>query len=94
MEAQKLKADLEKAQKLNKDRETELAAKDIQIKNLEAELKRKIRDLDLQKQKVTELTEIMNRQVRDKSRPAEHRQGMTNMCHLERYLLSFRRYIC
>lgn len=46
------------------------------IRNLEAELKRKLKEIDGQKQRLTELTEIMDRQVRDKSRPAEHRQGI------------------
>lgn len=76
MEMQKLKADLEKAQKSNRDQEAELLAKENQIHNLEAELKRKQKEIDTQKQRITELTEIMDRQVRDKSRPNEHRQGI------------------
>ena len=64
-----------RVQKLNKEQEAELASKNECIIQLEAELKKKKKELDLQKQRVTELTEIMDRQVRDKSRPAEHRQG-------------------
>lgn len=64
-----------RAQKLNKEQEAELASKNECIIQLEAELKKKKKELDVQKQRVTELTEIMDRQVRDKSRPAEHRQG-------------------
>ena len=45
------------------------------------ELKKKQKEIDIQKQRVTELTEIMDRQVRDKSRPVEHRQGMMALYH-------------
>lgn len=63
-------------QKLNKEHEREIKDKDDRIRKLESELEKKQKEIDQLKQKVTELTEIMDRQVRDKSRPAEHRQGM------------------
>ena len=67
-EIQKLKSDLEKVNVV-------LNSKMEWIRSLESELKRKQKEVDTQKQKVMELTEIMNRQVRDKGRPNEHRQG-------------------
>lgn len=63
-------------QKLNKEHEREIKEKDDQIHKLESELGKKQKEIEQLKQKVTELTEIMDRQVRDKSRPAEHRQGI------------------
>ncbi|XP_019850412.1 PREDICTED: cGMP-dependent protein kinase 1 [Amphimedon queenslandica] len=77
MELQKFKSDLERVTKINKEQQNEIAAKNEQISTLEGELKKKQKELEIQKQRVTELTEIMDRQVRDKSRPVEHRQGIS-----------------
>lgn len=50
-----------------------------QIHSLKLEVKQKQKEIDSQKQHLTELSEIMSRQVQDKSKtikpPVEHRQG-------------------
>ena len=63
-------------QKLNKEQERSVKSKEEHIKVVESELKAKQKTIDQQKQKILELTELLNRHLLDQTKPdVKHRMG-------------------